>query len=210
MGKPVVPANSPNVRAVPQKKMPVADMPPVFFETPAQFGAWLAQHAASSTELMVGFMKRGTGMPSITWPEAVDESLCVGWIDAVRYRIDDQRYKIRFTVRKANSIWSAVNIERMAVLTAQGRVQPAGLAAFARRSEAKSRIYAHEQAVEAALPEAQQRLFDQHSEARTFFDMQPAGYRKQMLWWVVSAKQEATRDKRLRALIAACESGQRL
>lgn len=198
------------MKSTPSIKMPAADLPPVFFDTPAQFGAWLAQHGADATELMVGFMKRGTGMPSITWPEAVDEALCVGWIDGVRYRIDEQRYKIRFTPRKASSIWSAVNIERMAVLTAEGRVQPAGLAAFARRSDARSRTYAYEQAATAVLSISQQQLFDQHPRARAFFDQQPPGYRQRMLWWVLSAKQEATRAKRLHALIAASASGQRL
>jgi uncharacterized protein YdeI (YjbR/CyaY-like superfamily) len=191
-------------------KTPVADMLPAFFANPAQFRAWLSEHATTATELMVGFMKRDTGMPSITWPEAVDEALCVGWIDGVRYRIDDSRYKIRFTPRKASSIWSAVNIERMTVLTAEGRVQPAGLAAFARRSETKSRTYAYEQAETAELSSSEQQLFDTHGGARAFFDAQPAGYRKKLLWWIASAKQQSTREKRLRALIAASEAGQRL
>ena len=191
-------------------KKPIGEMTPVFFETPAQFRDWFAEHAASATELMVGFMKRDTGMPSITWPEAVDEALCVGWIDGVRYRIDERRYKIRFTPRRPGSIWSAVNIDRMAALTAEARVKPAGLAAFAGRIEAKSRIYAYEQPGMAELSSAEWQLFDAHGTARVFFDAQPPGYRKRMLTWVAGAKQAATREKRLRGLIAASEAGQRL
>lgn len=118
---------------------------PTFFATPAVFRAWFNKHAATSTELIVGFHKKGTGTPSITWPESVDEALCVGWIDGVQKRIDDDTYQIRFTPRKSTSNWSAINIARVTDLTDQGRMQPAGLAAFALRSEAKSVIYAYEQ-----------------------------------------------------------------
>ncbi|MES3024309.1 MAG: YdeI/OmpD-associated family protein [Pseudomonadota bacterium] len=191
-------------------KTPVADMQVLYFAAPAELRDWFALHASTETELMVGFMKRGTGAPSMTWPEAVDEALCVGWIDGVRYGVDENRYKIRFTVRKATSTWSAINIDKMSVLTAEGRVQPAGLAAFAQRSEKKSRIYAYEQPETSDLSAAEWQLFDQHGTARQFFEAQPPGYRKQMLWRVTSAKQEATRLRRLLALIAASEAGARL
>jgi uncharacterized protein YdeI (YjbR/CyaY-like superfamily) len=111
---------------------------PRYFESAAAFGSWLEQHAASESELLVGFMKVGTGIPSLTWPEAVDEALCVGWIDSIRHRVDDERYSIRFTPRKAKSNWSAVNLARVEELRASGRMKPAGLAAFARRTEAMS------------------------------------------------------------------------
>src|SRR4051812_9192148 len=105
-------------------------MNPTFFETPAAFRAWLEAHHATAKELLVGFYKKGSGKPSITWPESVDEALCFGWIDGVRRRIDDMSYSIRFTPRKTSSIWSAVNVARVAELTALGRMQPDGLRAF--------------------------------------------------------------------------------
>lgn len=174
---------------------------PRYFASPAAFRAWLSKHAATATELVVGFKKRHTGVPSITWPEAVDEALCVGWIDGVRHRIDDEHYKIRFTPRKAGSTWSAVNIARMAVLEGEGRVQAAGRAAFEHRSEKKSGIYAYEQRDAAALSAAELRLFKKHAAAWAWFEQQAPSYRQKVLWWVVSAKQATTRERRLVALI---------
>src|SRR5205807_717951 len=118
---------------------------PTFFATPETFRAWLAEHHERETSLVVGFYKRGTGRPSITWPESVDEALCVGWIDGVRKRIDEHSYLIRFSPRKPGSIWSAVNIKRANELIELGRMRPAGLAAFERRTERRSQIYAYEQ-----------------------------------------------------------------
>ena len=146
----------------------------------------------------------------MTWPEAVDEALCVGWIDAVRKRIDEQRYQIRFTRRKPASNWSAVNIARVAELTAQGRMQPAGLAAFERRVESKSRIYAYEQKEAAALLPEDERLFRRHKKAWAYFEQQPPGYRHQLLWRIASAKRPETRAKRLAELIEASAQGRRL
>ena len=183
---------------------------PTFFATSADFRAWLKKHAATSTELIVGFHKKGTGTPSIIWQESVDEALCVGWIDGVRKRIDDDTYQIRFTPRKPTSIWSAINIARIADLTSQGRMQPAGLAAFALRSEAKSSIYAYEQRDSAALTPDFEARFRKHKNAWAFFEAQPPGYRKQMIWRIVSAKQEATREKRLLKLVEASNEGRRL
>jgi len=120
-------------------------MPPTFFATPAEFRAWFEEHDERAQELLVGFYKKGSGRPSITWPEAVDEALCCGWIDGVRRSLDDASYVIRFTPRKPRSTWSAVNIKRVEELTAQGRMRPAGLAAFAKRAEDRSSIYAYEQ-----------------------------------------------------------------
>jgi uncharacterized protein YdeI (YjbR/CyaY-like superfamily) len=184
-------------------------MKPVFFSSPAEFQRWLAQHDATATELLVGFHKVDSGKPSLTWPESVDEALCVGWIDGVRKRIDEHSYTIRFTPRRAGSIWSAVNIRRVQALASEGRMQPAGLKAFAARKENKSGIYAYEQQ-QAELPEPYAGLLKKHKAAWAFFHAQPPSYRKRMSWRVISAKQEATRLKRLEKLIAASAQGNRL
>jgi uncharacterized protein YdeI (YjbR/CyaY-like superfamily) len=181
---------------------------PRFFATPAAFRKWLDANHATAGELLVGFYKVGTGRPSITWPESVDEALCVGWIDGVRKRVDDDSYTIRFTPRKAGSIWSAVNIAKMAELIRQGRVRPAGLKAFAARSAAKSGVYAYEQRASVALDEASDALFRADAAAWADWQARPAWYRKTATWWVVSAKKEETRRKRLAILIAACAQGQ--
>ncbi|MES2581086.1 MAG: YdeI/OmpD-associated family protein [Pseudomonadota bacterium] len=183
---------------------------PNFFETPAHFRDWFAQHAATETELIVGFYKRDTGKASITWPESVDEALCVGWIDGVRKRMDDAAYFIRFTPRKPTSIWSAINIERVRVLTQEGRMTAAGIQAFALRREAKSNIYSYEQTETATLSPQEEKLFRKNTAAWAFFEAQPAGYRHQMIWRIVSAKRAATRARRLDLLLAASQDGQRL
>lgn len=124
---------------------------PTFFPTPLAFRTWLETHHQHTRELLVGFYKKGTGRPSITWPDSVDQALCFGWIDGVRRRVDEERYTIRFTPRRPQSIWSTVNIRRVGVLEKEGLMQPAGLEAFGRRSEEKSRIYAYEQRYTATL-----------------------------------------------------------
>jgi len=173
----------------------------IFFETPAAFHAWLAQHHASAQELWVGFYKKGTGRPSITWPEAVDEALCFGWIDGLRKSIDEASYRIRFTPRRPASIWSAVNITRVAELSAQGRMQPAGLAAFAQRADARSAIYSYEQRHAAELGEEFEQMFQANPQAWAFFQSQPSWYRRAAAWWVISAKKEETKRRRLATLI---------
>jgi uncharacterized protein YdeI (YjbR/CyaY-like superfamily) len=183
---------------------------PVYFETPEAMRRWFVEHAATEQELIVGFMKKGSGRPSVTWPESVDEALCFGWIDGVRHRIDDERYKIRFTPRKAGSHWSAVNIKRVPILQAEGRMTAAGLAAFEKRTEAKSKQAAYEQDTVPELSADEQALFRQNAAAWEWFNKQPPGYRKQMLWRVVSAKQVATRVRRLGLLIQASAEGRRL
>jgi uncharacterized protein YdeI (YjbR/CyaY-like superfamily) len=187
-----------------------AAIEPRFFATPAEFRRWLEKHHASARELWVGFHKKGSGRPSITWPESVDEALCVGWIDGIRKSIDEASYVIRFTPRKTGSTWSAVNIKKMAELTAQGRVLPAGLAAFAARSEEKSGIYAYEQRGSAKLDAASEQRFRAHPSAWEYFQAQPPGYRKLAIWWVVSAKKEETRQRRLGILIAESAEGRPL
>lgn len=176
---------------------------PLFFAAPADFRRWLEENHANARELWVGFYKRGSGRPSITWPESVDEALCAGWIDGVRKSLDEESYVIRFTPRKASSTWSAVNIKRMAELIEQGRVLPAGLAAFEKRSEKKSAIYSYEQRKTAELDEASQKLFRKHKSAWEYFQAQPPWYRRTTAWWILSAKKEETRQKRLATLIEA-------
>ncbi|MEP7175293.1 MAG: YdeI/OmpD-associated family protein [Gemmatimonadales bacterium] len=180
--------------------------PPVFFATPAEWRAWLTLHHGTAAEVWVGFHKKGTGRASLTWPEAVDQALCFGWIDAVRKRIDDASYMIRFTPRRTGSTWSSVNIARVKALTRLAQMQPAGLAAFRARTAAKSGIYAYEQD-RARLPELMERQFRRNREAWTFFQARPAWYRHTATWWVVSAKQEATRARRLGTLIEDSAAG---
>lgn len=143
-------------------------MKPKFFATPAAFRRWLQQHHASATKLIVGFYKVGTGKASLTWSQSVDEALCFGWIDGVRTSIDEHSYQIRFTPRKPNSIWSAVNIRKVAELTQQGLMQPAGLKAFNSRDEQKTKLYAHEKE-EVKLPAALQKQLKANAAAWNYF-----------------------------------------
>ncbi len=180
-----------------------------YFRTPAALRAWFRAHHATRAELWVGFYRKDAGTPSITWPESVDEALCVGWIDGIRKRIDDERYTIRFTPRRKGSIWSAVNIGRVAALTAAKRMRPAGLNAWAARLENKSGIYAYEQRRD-RLEEPYAGLLKKNKAASTFFEAQPPSYRKVIGWWIVSAKREETRMERLNRLIDASGKGQRI
>ena len=184
-------------------------MEPTFFAAPEEMRAWLAQHHATARELLVGFHKVGTGQPSVTWPQSVDEALCFGWIDGVRRRVDEAGYTVRFTPRRPGSVWSAVNIGRVAVLQAEGRMQPAGLAAFGRRRQDRSAIYAYENGP-AELPPELLATLRANPAARAFFEAQPPGYRRTAVWRIVRAKQAATQSKRLEKLIAASAEGRRL
>lgn len=183
---------------------------PTFFDHPEQFRHWLERHAATSTELLVGFHKVATQRARMTWFESVDEALCFGWIDGVRKRIDDDAYSIRFTPRKPTSTWSAINIAKYQSLLAQGRMTAAGTAAFAHRRDDNSVIYSYEQPDTADLTTAEWRQFRQHKAAWSWWEAAPPGYRKQMLHRVTTAKRPATRASRLAALIDACAAGKRL
>ena len=183
---------------------------PLFFEDAAALRRWFAKNSATAKVLAVGFMKKGTGVPSITWPEAVDEALCVGWIDGVRHRIDDARYRIRFTPRKPVSHWSNINIRRVAELTKTGRMKGAGLKAFAARSKAKSGRASYEQRSAAKLAQQDIKVFKKSAGAWKYYGTVPPGYRQLVTYWVISAKKPETRDKRLRMLIDACAQGRRL
>ncbi len=182
---------------------------PVFFATPQAFGAWLEANHGTASELLVGFWKVGSGKPSMSWPESVDEALSYGWIDGVRKRVDDASYTIRFSPRKPTSIWSAINIAKVAELTGAGRMQAAGLAAYALRSGARSVIYAYEQRDTAQLDPASERQFRAQPKAWRWFQAQAAWYRHRAIWRIVSAKREATRQSRLAALIEASGRGER-
>ena len=181
---------------------------PRFFASAADFGAWLTLHADTHTELLVGFHKRHTNEPCMSWSESVDEALCFGWIDGVRKRIDDACYQIRFTPRKPGSIWSAINIAKMEALIKAGRVQPAGLAAFEKRTEERSRIYAFERETPAELEAAEQRQFPRA--AWQWFEAQAPSWRARMLHWIVTAKRADTRAKRLTELIEGCVAQHRI
>jgi uncharacterized protein YdeI (YjbR/CyaY-like superfamily) len=190
--------------------MPLTPTDVKFFATPAQFRKWLEANHDKAQELWVGFYKKETGRPSITWPESVDEALCVGWIDGIRKKLDDESYVIRFTPRKPQSTWSAVNIARVAELKRDGRMRPAGLAAFERRRDDKSAIYSYEQRKTAVFDEAAERQFRANAKAWEFFQSQPPWYRRTATYKVISAKREETRQKRLAELIADSAGGRRM
>jgi uncharacterized protein YdeI (YjbR/CyaY-like superfamily) len=180
---------------------------PRFFATAAELRAWFEAHHAGEDELLVGFYKKGSGRPSITWPESVDEALCFGWIDGIRRRIDDESYSIRFTPRRPRSIWSAVNIKRASELIAQGRMTPAGLVAFEARDEQRSAIYSYEQRHQAALePEQEQRL-RANAAAWEWFQSRPPSWQRGAIYWVTSAKRPETRERRLAQLIEEAAAG---
>lgn len=183
---------------------------PTFFETAAKFRAWLERHGETETELVVGLYKRGSGRPSITWPESVDAALCFGWIDGVRKRLDGVSYTIRFTPRRAGSVWSAINIDKVRKLQAAGRMTEAGLAAFARRDEEKSRTYSYEQVKCAELEPEQEAAFRKNKPAWKFFESQPPSYRHMVAWYVTSAKRLETRQVRLAKVIEASAAGRRV
>ena len=174
---------------------------PLFFPTLADWRSWLEKNHANFDELWVGFHKRDSGRPSITWPESVDGALAFGWIDGVRYSIDEHSYKIRFTPRKPTSTWSAINIKRVKELSKLGLMHAAGIAAFEKRNGDRSAIYSYEQRTTAKLTPDFERQFRANAEAWKFFQSQPPWYRRTSTYWVVSAKREETRLKRLATLI---------
>ncbi len=182
-------------------------MEPRFFATPTEFRVWLEEHHADTKELWVGFFKKGTAKPSITWPEAVDQALCFGWIDSIRKGIDDVSYANRFTPRKPRSTWSEVNIKRVEELTRLGLMRPAGIKAYEAHSNERSGIYAYEQRNAAELSEADSERFRANNEAWDFFQAQADWYKRTAIWWVISAKREETRQKRLAQLIEDSENG---
>ena len=182
---------------------------PVFFATPEEFRAWLDAHHAEEKELLVGFWKRGTGKPSMTWPQSVDEALSFGWIDGVRRSLGDEAYTIRFTPRKPRSNWSAVNVRRVEELAREGRMRPAGLKAFEARSAARTAIYSYENRP-AGLEGDLAAELRANEAAWAFWQAQAPWYRRTASHWVTSAKKEETRRKRLATLIADSAAGRRI
>ena len=181
-----------------------------FFETSAHFREWLEKHHEVKTELLVGYYKKGTGKPSITWPESVDEALCFGWIDGIRRTVSEEAYSIRFTPRRPNSVWSAVNVKKMEEQLQLGRVFPMGIAAYQKLNEDRSKIYCHERKAPAEFSVEHTSIFEQNEKAWAFFNNQPPYYKNLMKHWVISAKQEKTKISRLEKLMEASENGIRL
>jgi uncharacterized protein YdeI (YjbR/CyaY-like superfamily) len=190
-------------------RYPPLRMEPTFFPTPARFRQWLARNHDKATELLVGFYKKDSGKQSITWPESVDEALCFGWIDGVRRRIDEVSYSIRFTPRKKTSTWSAINIARVAELTERGFMQPAGVRAFEYRRVEKSAIYAYENAPR-SLDAVDEEAFRADAKAWEYFTHQAPSYQRVAIYWVLSAKKEETRERRLATLIEDSGAGRRI
>ncbi|MGH2653898.1 MAG: YdeI/OmpD-associated family protein [Actinomycetota bacterium] len=184
-------------------------MRPRFFATPARFRTWLERNHETAAELWVGFHKKASGKPSITWPEAVDQALCFGWIDGVRRGIDDTSYTNRFTPRKPTSTWSARNVKRARELIELGLLAAAGLRAFEGRRESRTGIYSYEQRPP-DLPAKYARAFRADARAWKAWRAMPPGYRKAATWWVISAKREETRERRLATLIETTARGDRI
>ena len=184
-------------------------MNPKFFESPAKFRAWLKANHLKCTELWVGFRKKHTGLPSITWPESVDQALCFGWIDGVRKSLDESSYMIRFTPRRAGSTWSQINIRRARELERLGLMQSSGRKAFESRDAVQTMRYSFERE-HAKLPIALERMLKANKLAWSFFQSQPPSYRRTATWWVMTAKREETRVRRLSTLIEDSAAGRRV
>jgi len=188
----------------------MAGMDPLYFASAAEFGAWLTEHHATETAVYVGYWKKATGRPTLTWPEAVDEALRFGWIDGVRLAVDDERHAQRFTPRMARSTWSLVNVRKAEALITAGRMEPAGLAAFEARRSDNTGIYSFERAEPAALETDEEAQFRANAAAWEWFEKVAPSYRKAALHWVVSAKQPQTRIRRLATLIEDSAAGLRI
>lgn len=184
-------------------------MEPSFFTTKEEFREWLKKHHATEKELLAGFYKTGSGKPSMSWSESVDQALCFGWIDGVRKSIDHESYSIRFTPRKPGSIWSLINIRKVDELSKAGLMMPEGQKAFDLRKEERSGVYSHENG-DISLAPAYKIQFTTHKTAWDFFEAQPPSYKKVMIHWIMSAKQEKTRLSRLEKVIAKSEQLRRL
>jgi uncharacterized protein YdeI (YjbR/CyaY-like superfamily) len=180
------------------------------FISPAEFRAWLVKHHATATELGVVLHKKASGKATMTWSDAVDQALCFGWIDGIARRIDNTSRVQRFTPRKPKSNWSTVNIKKVEELTARGLMKPAGLAAFALRTEARSQVYSYENRHLASLDAERDAAFRANARAWEFFGKQPPSYRQTSIYWVMNAKREETRAKRLARLIEVSAGGRRL
>jgi len=188
----------------------MASNDPIFFASPPRFRAWLKKNHARCREQWIGFHRKNSGRPSITWPESVDQALCFGWIDGLRKSIDEDSYKIRFTPRRSESIWSAVNIRRFEELKRNGKVHRSGVNAYAKRRANRSGIYSYENRKSAVLSRTAEQRFKSNSKAWKWFNLQPPGYRQTVIWWVMRAKRGETQQKRLGILIADSEAGRKI
>ena len=184
-------------------------MNPVYFQDQNEFRKWLAKNHNRESEIIVGYYKTATGKPSLTWSESVDQALCYGWIDGIRRSIDEERYCIRFTPRKPTSIWSNVNINKVEELKKKGLMQESGLRVYNNRKDSKSSIYSFDKEA-AKLDDDDERLFKSNQIAWDFFMKQAPSYRKTKIYWIMSARQEATRISRLNKLVQASEKHIRL
>jgi uncharacterized protein YdeI (YjbR/CyaY-like superfamily) len=180
-----------------------------FFSSPEKFREWLERNHDSATELLLGFHKKSSGKKSVTYAEALDEALCFGWIDGVRKNLNETSYTIRFTPRKPTSIWSNVNVKHVERLKKEGRMHRSGLEAYERRAPERTGIYAFENAPR-ELPPEYEKTFRQNKSAWKFFQEQPPGYKRLMVFRTVSAKKEETRLRRLKQLIESSEKGERM
>lgn len=184
-------------------------MKPTFFKTQAELHDWFVKHHDKEPELLIGFYKAKSGKPGITYQQALDEALCYGWIDGVRKSLDEARWTIRWTPRKPRSIWSAVNLKRARELETAGRMHASGLAAFHGRDEKRTKQYSFENK-DRKLDAEQETLFRANKKAWDWFSAQAPYYQRTASFWVISAKQQATRDKRLETLIRDSEQGVRV
>jgi uncharacterized protein YdeI (YjbR/CyaY-like superfamily) len=182
-------------------------MEPVFFATPAQLRAWFEQHHEDAPELLVGYHKKASGKPGIKHSEAVEQALCFGWIDSAGQRIDDERYQVRFTPRRKGSVWSAVNVAKVAELTDRGLMYPAGLRAFESRRPDRVATYSYEQPTGAELDDEQLARLQAVPAAWEWFSAQASSYRRAAAHWVITAKRAETRERRLAQLIADSAAG---
>jgi uncharacterized protein YdeI (YjbR/CyaY-like superfamily) len=178
-----------------------------YFASAAELRDWFDANHETATELWLGYYKKSTGRPTVSWSESVDEALCVGWIDSIRYSVDAERSRQRFTPRRKGSNWSAINLAKVAELTAEGRMRPAGLAAFEARREDRSAIYSYENRRDAKLSAEEEAQFRANDAAWTWFENRAASYRTGAVWWVVSAKRPETREGRLASLIEEAAAG---
>ena len=197
------------VSSSPRKAAILPRVDPVYFGSPEELRSWFERHHDSTDELWVGFWRAGSGRAGLSWPQAVDEALCFGWIDSIRRRVDEQRYANRFTPRRPRSNWSAINIARVEELMAQGRMRRAGLAAYERRAPERTGVYSYENRPADLEPPYSDQMRE-NAAAWEFFQSQPPSYRRTATWWVVSAKKEETRQRRLATLIEDSAQGRRI
>ena len=188
----------------------MSDPDPIYFATPADWRHWLSLHHLTSQEVWVGYYKKHTGIPSVTWDETVDEALCVGWIDGIRRRVNEEAYTIRFTPRKASSIWSGKNLTRITELIELGLVNQQGLEIYHNRKQDIRNGYSQEKRNKAVLPEEFQARLDAEPAAKEFFEQLAKSYRQNSIWWVIRAKRPATRQSRMEILIQSCLEGKKV